>query len=160
LSLLVGEGAAVARMIADRKERDYWASELRQWQRAAAKRPERLTPIPPDRLPPVFKHEVRLGAWESRNYLAQLYEAPPFNGTTCQRLSVCRYPVVKEGRWGGGFVWEDVFGWEELQAIKRELGFGAAYAIEVYPADENVVNLANTRHLWIFAEALPVGWSA
>jgi hypothetical protein len=146
-------------MIADRKERDYWVSELRQWQRAAAKRPERLTPIPSDRLPPVFKHEVRLGAWESRNYLAQWFAAPAFNGIPGTRLSVCRYPVVKEGRWTGGFVWEDPFSWEELMAIKAELGFADVYGLEVYPPAADVVNLANTRHLWLFASPLPIGWS-
>lgn len=138
-------------------EDTYWAEELRQWQTAAAQRPERLTPIPAERWPPHF-HEVLLQAWESRAFLAQLYEAGQFNGLPCRRLSVCRYPVIKGGAWEG-YIWEDVISWEELMEAKRQVGLGDAFALEIYPPDEDAVNLSNTRHLWLPAEALPIGWS-
>jgi hypothetical protein len=40
-----------------------------------------------------------------------------------------------------------VMSWEELQNIKQNL-LGDAFAIEVYPPADEVVNLRNTRHLW------------
>ena len=68
-------------------EQAYWAAELHTWQQAAAKRPERLTPIDPSRWPPHFTGEVQLQAWESRDYLVQHYRAQPFNGIACTRLT-------------------------------------------------------------------------
>jgi hypothetical protein len=37
--------------------------------------------------------------------------------------------------------------WEELQSVKQEL-IGDRTAIEVFPAQCNVINLRHTRHLW------------
>lgn len=37
--------------------------------------------------------------------------------------------------------------WEELQQVKQFL-WGDRIAIEVYPAEADVVNLRHTRHLW------------
>lgn len=43
----------------------------------------------------------------------------------------------------------DGVSWDTLQAIKSDLGFADAWAVEVYPPDDAVVNLTNMRHLWI-----------
>jgi hypothetical protein len=37
--------------------------------------------------------------------------------------------------------------WEELQAVKQSV-WGDRVAVEVYPAQGDVVNLRHTRHLW------------
>lgn len=37
--------------------------------------------------------------------------------------------------------------WEELQSVKQTV-WGDRVAIEVFPADADVVNLRHTRHLW------------
>jgi hypothetical protein len=37
--------------------------------------------------------------------------------------------------------------WEELQSVKTQV-IGDRVAVEVYPADADVVNLRHTRHLW------------
>ena len=37
--------------------------------------------------------------------------------------------------------------WEELQSVKCAV-WGDRVAVEVYPAQSNVVNLRHTRHLW------------
>ena len=37
--------------------------------------------------------------------------------------------------------------WEILQKIKRQI-LGDVVAVEIFPTDSDVVNLANTRHLW------------
>lgn len=50
--------------------------------------------------------------------------------------------------------------WDELQALKRQCGFGDRFAVEVYPADLDVVNVGNLRHLWVLQGALPFAWSA
>ena len=31
-------------------------------------------------------------------------------------------------------------------------------AVEVFPADDQVVNVANMRHLWVLPEPLPFAW--
>lgn len=38
--------------------------------------------------------------------------------------------------------------WDQLQVIKNEVWGPEARAIEVYPADRDVVNTGNYRHLW------------
>ena len=38
--------------------------------------------------------------------------------------------------------------WDQLQAIKNDVWGKAARAIEIYPADGDVVNSGNYRHLW------------
>jgi len=68
------------------------------------------------------------------------------------RLTVNRTAMRPDGEW------EDGITWDELQAIKREIGYGDYYAIEVYPKDADLVDLANMRHLWVPAEDLPYGW--
>src|SRR5271167_3588613 len=108
-------------------EPDYWEREYRAWAEIAKGRPERLTPIAPDHWPPCFYREVQLQCWHSRAYLAQWYAEQPFNGIPCTRLSICRFPVVKEGRWTGGYLWNDPFSWEEIMAVKAALGFGDVY---------------------------------
>jgi hypothetical protein len=146
------------RLVDARDEREFWAAELRAWQEAAAKRPERLTPIPRDRWPPCFSGESQLQAWESQAYLVQHYRAAPFNGIACTRLSASWFPVVKEKQWAAGWLWPDPLSWSQIQAIKREV-LGDLFAVEIYPPDEDVVDLANTRHLFVFAEPLALGWA-
>ena len=43
----------------------------------------------------------------------------------------------------------DGIGWDELQKIKSECGFGSFDAVELYPADKDVVNTGNWRHLYV-----------
>lgn len=112
--------------------------------------PERLTPIPRDQFPPMSRLPDQ--AWKSRKYLIQLYREDNAAYPGLIRLSICRVKVQS----GGG--WEDALTWDELQAIKREVGFGDRFAVEIYPPDTNVVNVANMRHLWVFAEPLAFGW--
>lgn len=111
-----------------------------------AKLPDVLTLIPPEEMP--VTKPMPYKAWVSRKYLVQAYTEPNF----CVRLSICRSTLNT----GGG--WDDKLTWDELQAIKREVGLGDWYGVEVYPRDSDVVNVANFRHLWLFAAPLPIGW--
>jgi hypothetical protein len=67
------------------------------------------------------------------------------------RLSVCRTSLA-------GDRWQDGITWDELQRLKRECGYGDADAIEVFPADTDVVNVANMRHLWVMADPIACAW--
>lgn len=120
----------------------------------AARRPERLTEIPKDRWPTAYRMSPNapVKAWESRKYLAQLYDIGAAEGRTGMRLSVCRVVLKDDGHW------EENLSWDELMQVKREIGCGDMYAVEVYPRDEDIVNVANMRHLWILATPLSIGW--
>lgn len=52
--------------------------------------------------------------------------------------------------------------WEEKQRIKTDLVGAAARAIEVYPAETDVVNQAPVSHLWVLPKnfELPFGLRA
>lgn len=88
-------------------------------------------------------------AWRSSRFIACLYVEP---GKLGRRLSVCRARLNDHG------AYEDQLTWDELQQIKRECGFGDCDAIELYPRDDDVVNVANMRHLWILDDLSPLTW--
>jgi hypothetical protein len=105
--------------------------------------------------------------WESKRYGATLEEIPrqhwehaaqQFQTRTLrsrrflvqvfQRHGQVRLTVTQTGLNDDGS-WKDGITWDELQTVKRECGYGAACAVELFPPDEQVVNVANLRHLWI-----------
>lgn len=114
-----------------------------------AKWPAELTPVPESDRPPSPGPCRLLGAWRSREFVAQLYE----EGGGIVRLSVNRTHVDP-----ATLRWVDGITWDELQALKRQAGFGDRFAVEVYPADADIVNVGSLRHLWILPEALPFSW--
>ena len=77
--------------------------------------------------------------WRSRKYLVQVHVV--VGGV--ERLSVQRTELDAVGRWRDGIPWED------LQRLKAECGRGGYAAVEIYPPDGDVVNVANMRHLWV-----------
>jgi hypothetical protein len=84
----------------------------------------------------------------SRRYLAQVHA--PANGAT--RLTVCHAMIDREGNW-----LQD-FSWEELMEIKGQCGFADCWAVEIFPDENEVVNVANMRHLWIVETAPAFAW--
>lgn len=132
----------------NRKERRATQKEQHSFVKAQAL-PEHLTPVLPDEFP-VMK-PLPLKVWRSRKYLVQLWDEPS-EDQRMMRLSICRVKQNVNGRWQDGLTWD------ELQVIKREVGFGDWYAVEIYPRDEDVVNVANFRHLWLLPVPLPIGW--
>jgi hypothetical protein len=93
-----------------------------------------------------------LRVFRSKNFLVQEYVAP---APAIVRLSVNRTGLGKGGEWKQDIPWED------LQRLKREVGFGDHDAVEVFPPDTDVVNVANMRHLWILAPGtLAFAWRA
>lgn len=77
--------------------------------------------------------------WLSRYYMVQEY----IRADTPIRLSISRTKMKRNGHF------EDGLTWDELQAIKAEIGYGDQWAVEIFPPDADLVHDANFRHLWI-----------
>lgn len=86
--------------------------------------------------------------YRNRAFLVQEYKEQ--NGI--RRLSVNRTTMKPNGRW------DENITWEELQDLKRQAGYGDWYAVEIYPPENDLVNVANMRHLWVLPEPLEIGW--
>mgnify|MGYP001611697393 FL=1 len=88
-------------------------------------------------------------AWRSRDYLVVEYPVPGLSGI--RRLSINRTARAARS-------WADGIPWDDLQRLKREAGYGHLDAVEVYPADEDLVCVAPMRHLWVLDGPLPFAW--
>lgn len=131
----------------NRKERRSQAHETKE---RAKTLPDRLTIIPRDEYPPMSRIPER--AWVSKKYLVQLYSETSADYPGLARLTICRSTK------GGHGTWVDGLRWDELQSIKRDIGYGEWYALEVYPRDYDLVNVSNMRHLWLLPVPLAIGW--
>jgi hypothetical protein len=89
----------------------------------------------------------RIGVYRSRDFLIQVFVE---DGMT--RISVNRTEINDSGQY------LDNITWDELQFIKRHVGFSGKWAVEIYPGDYHIVNVANMRHLWILPEPPSFGW--
>lgn len=78
--------------------------------------------------------------WRSREFFAQVFR----NTDGTYRISINRCKIASCGT-----KWEDGITWDELQRIKNEVGFEKFAAVEIYPPVDQVVNVANMRHLWV-----------
>lgn len=126
----------------------YSRAQRRQLERDNAKQPAALRALPESLWPAGFRPPALLRVFRSREFLVQEFSAPP---PAKVRLSICRAAV-------SGDNWTDGITWNELQHIKHECGYGDRDAIEIYPADVDVVNVANMRHLWVMLEKVPFAW--
>ena len=87
--------------------------------------------------------------WRSRHFVVQEYpEANDVIRLTINRTSVNQTTLD----------WQDGITWDELQDIKRQCGYGDREAVEIYPPDNNVVNVGSMRHLWILPSLLRFSW--
>ena len=123
-------------------------AQRRQLERNNAKLPERLQDIPRDQWPANAPPTI-MRVFRSRDFLVQEYEPP--SAHVIARLSICRTSI-------SGNLWKDGITWDELQRIKNEVGYGDADAVEIYPADGDVVNVANMRHLWVMDAPVSFAW--
>lgn len=87
-------------------------------------------------------------AWRSRDFLAVIWR----EASGSVRLSVNRTTLDDDGRWRGDITWD------ELMAVKRGIGRADQWACEVYPPDDQVVNVANMRHLFLLPEPPAFAW--
>lgn len=108
---------------------------------------DKLVEIPRGDWPPGIAGTGRVRVWRSRDFLVQQFEDPH----ALARLSVCRTTLV-------GDRWQDGITWDQLQAIKGACGFANRDAVEIYPDERDVVNVANMRHLWVLRHEIPFAW--
>lgn len=91
--------------------------------------------------------ENLLECWRSRDFLAQIYDWRD----GARRMTICR-TEARNGNWVQGITWDD------LQRLKGECGYKDWWAVEIFPAEMDVVNVANMRHLWILRQAPEFAW--
>lgn len=113
-----------------------------------AKQPTELCLVPHEEWPFIPNPPKRV--WRSSKFLVQEYTAPE---PALVRLSINKAET-------DGVDWIDGITWEDLQTIKASCGYGDRDAVEVFPADADVVNCANMRHLWILRDPLAFAWRA
>lgn len=115
--------------------------ENRKW-------PATLRPVARDRWPEdLLDAATRIAVWRSRHFLVQAFEEAGLI-----RLSISRTELNAVGDW------KDGISWDELQDLKRQAGYGEMDAVEIYPAEKDVVNVANIRHLWVWPGELSYKW--
>ena len=91
-------------------------------------------------------------AMRNRHYFVQIHRPPASAPHIVCRLSINRAVLNDSGGWLDGITWES------LQAVKAGVGFAGYDALEVYPRQSDLVNVANIRHLWILREPLEWAW--
>lgn len=118
----------------------------RQLERDNLRFPTTLCEVPRSQWPDPYAPQLRV--LRSRNFLVQEFAAPP---PAVVRLSICRTSLV-------GDRWQDGITWDDLQLLKRECGYSDVDAIEIFPSDHDIVNVANMRHLWVMSTPIAFAW--
>jgi hypothetical protein len=93
--------------------------------------------FPKDKWPPFPPSSAPDKVLRSREFLVQVFSGE------FPRLTISRTEIDKHG------MWKDGISWDEMQTIKKGCGFGDCDAVEAFPKDKDLVNVANMRHLWI-----------
>lgn len=96
---------------------------------------------PPDRL---------IEVWKSKDFLIQIAQEKYNKRITINKT---KFTLVN-----GKAIWAQGITWDEIQEIKSQVGFGNYWAVECYPPNEQVVNVANMRHIWILEHEPEFGW--
>ncbi|EAA8526599.1 hypothetical protein NV054_000945 [Salmonella enterica subsp. enterica serovar Cerro] len=107
-----------------------------------------LKPVPEESWPIKLHDPKRSRVWVNAYFLVQEFQEE--NGIV--RLSVNTTSMSAQGRWRDGI------SWDALQDIKNACGYEDHDAVEIYPRANDVVNVANMRHLWIVKDPLPFAW--
>lgn len=125
-------------------------TQVEQLRRDNASWPRHLKTVPIGSWPPSFPPTC-FAVWRSRRFLVQAHKT---DDKSIVRLSVNRtdWDTDKQ-RFAEGI------SWDELQELKLQAGYGDFDAVEVFPRQPDVVNVANMRHLFVFLnERLPFAW--
>ncbi len=119
----------------------YLAEQNKRW-------PAHLVHMPQDEWPPGMSPKL-LAVMRSRDYLVQIFDEQK---PVLVRLTINRCAITPAGGWQ-----EDI-PWVDLQRLKSEAGYGEFDAVEVFPNDIDVVNVASMRHIFVMAEPLSFAW--
>ncbi len=112
---------------------------------------DRLVEIPRADWPHSRDNLIRV--LRNRDFLVQVFDESAVGGAGVLRLSIQRCAFDRaSGRWIDGITWDD------LQHLKTLAGYGDQAAIELFPPDRHVVNVANLRHIWIVPDAPAFMW--
>ena len=104
--------------------------------------------IPTSEWPAITQGSDLIDVYRNREFLVQV-----FNDNDWIRISVIRTNLNKDGEYSDGITWD------ELQAVKAGVGYADFEAVEIYPKNCDVVNVANMRHLFIVDKLnLPFIW--
>jgi hypothetical protein len=109
--------------------------------------PEHLVPLPREQWP--YSGDRILEAWRSRRFVLTVYA----EADGVERLSIVR--AMFDEHTGE---WLENIDWTDLQSLKAQCGRGDKFAVEIFPADADLVNVANMRHLWVLPEPPSYGW--
>ncbi len=132
--------------------RDYFDDrELNREQRRAlakhkraliASYPEKLTMVlDGDKSLPYTSHAMDLReVWRSKKFTVMVWNVPADTKISIQRNEW--NPSTR--RYADGITWD------EIMEIKRDIGLGESTGVEFFPADTDVINIANVRHIWFF----------
>ena len=104
--------------------------------------------VPKAQWPQKLHDPKRTHVWANSYFLVQEFR---------EEEGVIRLTVNITGM-GMNARWKDGITWDALQEIKNAVGYADWDAVEIYPAEHDVVNVANMRHLWILPEPLPFAW--
>lgn len=107
---------------------------------------DKMVAVPKEAWPRGFVERVEV--WRSREFLVQVFPVED----ALVRLSVNRTKIDRDGKFKGDITWD------ELQWIKSACGYGDRDALEVYPPDGDIVNVANMRHLWVHGPSVRIPW--
>jgi hypothetical protein len=118
----------------------------RKFERDSKSWPEELKLVDSGDLPE-GEHAGLIELWRSSDYLVQVHE----HNEAVLRVSIATADRQKH---------PDRLTWPTLQRLKREIGRGDWEAVEIYPADNDQVNVDDMRHLWVFKDGmkLPFGF--
>jgi hypothetical protein len=124
-----------------RQQRKALERENKSW-------PVTLKQVPKDQWPQSSLSPERqpMEVWRSRDFLVQVFAA-----IGADRLSIIRTSHT-------GKSWAENITWDEIQRLKSEIGRGHMDAVEIYPADKDVVNVANMRHIFVLHSPFPLTW--
>ena len=107
---------------------------------------KRMELVPEDEWPffPMWE-TIPVKVWRSADYLAVLYKQ---RADGMMRLTVNSVRRKPERKRKARTDWRDGITWDELQRVKNETLGPDVWCVEVYPAQDDVVDVANMRHLW------------
>lgn len=111
------------------------------------RRPDILTMMDQTKWPEKWRLENMIEVWVSKRFLVQVFN----ENEGSLRVSVCRTQIDDADAWMTNISWDD------LMQIKRDIGRAQLCALEVLPADFDIVNVANMRHFWILKDPF-FGW--
>lgn len=120
-------------------DRKLFCEIRRDYQRRHRMFPKKLTLIPKSEWPRTSGRLVPDECWNSQEFLVQIFR--PENQPI--RLSISSTVMRSDGGWRDGITWD------EMQRVKADVGFASEWAVEIFPPDSEVINVANFRHLWI-----------